>query len=123
MILQAAYAHITGEDRDTGEPLGALQPDTFTGHAAAKIEPLDMQIGWRITIADDFTDTDDPAEERDGYTVNDIYAVWQPLDFLNGISLAVGVDNIFDESYSRVYTGANEPGRNYKTYMSYTIAW
>ncbi|MEX0808119.1 MAG: TonB-dependent receptor [Dongiaceae bacterium] len=123
MILEAAYAHIDGEDRDTGEPLGSLQPDTFTGHAAAKIEPVDMQIGWRITVADDFTNTDDPSEERDGYTVNDVYALWQPLDFLAGFSLAVGVDNIFDKSYSRVFTGADEPGRNYKTYMSYTIAW
>jgi len=123
MIFEGAYSHISGEDRDTGEYLGLLQPDMFTFHLGGKIPAINTQIGWRLIHARDFTATDDPLEEREKYTVNDIYAVWQPLEFLYGLNVSVGVDNIFDTNYDRVYVGAAEPGRNFKTYVSYTLAW
>ncbi|MGH6940862.1 TonB-dependent receptor domain-containing protein [Hypericibacter sp.] len=124
MIFGAAYSHIDGENTETGEPLGDLQPDTVTFHTAAKIQMLDMQIGSYVTWAQDFDNTDDPTLERDGYVVTDIYAVWAPQqEILRGFTLAAGIDNLFDETYTRVFTGSNEAGRNYKAMMSYQIAW
>lgn len=124
MLLEASYSHIDGENRETGEPLGDLQPDTVSVHAAAKIRPIDTQVGWRVTHGARFDQTDDPTLERDAYIVNDIYALWRPQeDWLRGFSLAGGIDNLFDETYSLVYEGANEPGRNYKAQIAYQIAW
>lgn len=124
VIFDFAYSHINGIDRETNETLGLLPPDTWALHAAAKIQAIDTQIGWRTIIADDFKDDDNPANDRDGYTVHDIYAIWQP-DFapLQGFSLAAGIDNLFDEAYTRVYTGVYEAGRDYKGWVSYTLAW
>lgn len=124
MIFDFAYSHINGIDRETNDTLGLLQPDTWTLHAAAKLEAIDTQIGWRTTIAEDFEDNGNPTNDRDGYTLHDIYAIWRPgIEPLDGLSLAVGIDNLFDETYTRVFTGANEAGRNYKAWVAYTLAW
>jgi hemoglobin/transferrin/lactoferrin receptor protein len=124
MLLEVSYSHIDGENRETGEPLGDLQPDTVSVHAAAKVHPIDTQIGWRVTHGARFDKTNDPAEERDAYLVNDIYALWRPQeDWLRGFSLGIGIDNLFNETYSLVYEGANEPERNYKAQVAYQIAW
>ena len=123
MIFEGAYSHITGEDRDTDEYLGSLQPDMFTFLLGGKIPAVDVQVGWRIIHARDFTATDDPLEERDSYTVNDIYAVWAPTEFLTGLNWSFGVDNVFNKDYDRVYVGAAEPGINFKTYVSYSFNW
>lgn len=123
-LAELAYSHISGEDRDTGEPIGSLQPDQVSLHLAGKLPEIDTRIGWRVTGADDFTATSDPAEEREGYIVHDVYAIWAPDDgLLKGLSVAVGIDNVTDEEYSRVFTGANEAGRNYKALVSYTVKW
>ncbi len=123
-LVELAYGHINGIDRDTGEPIGSLQPDTLSFHIAGKLPQIDTRIGWRVTAADDFTATSDPEEERDGYVVQDIYAIWAPRDgLLEGVSVALGIDNVTDTEYSLVYTGANEAGRNYKAMVSYTVAW
>jgi hemoglobin/transferrin/lactoferrin receptor protein len=123
-ILGVAYSHINGWNRETGEHLGDLQPDTTTFHVAAKIPPADLQIGSWITWAQDFDNTDDPSLERDGYLVTHLYVVWSPQqELLQGLTLAAGIDNVFDETYTRVFTDSDEPGRNFKAMASYQITW
>ncbi|NQY39373.1 MAG: TonB-dependent receptor [Henriciella sp.] len=39
-------------------------------------------------------------DERDSYVVVDLYATYRP-DFVEGLRLDVGVDNVFDEEYER----------------------
>ena len=96
----------------------------MTLHIAGKLPQIDTTVGWRVVAADDFTGSSDPEEHREGFIVQDVYAIWQPQDeLLKGISVAVGIDNVTDEEYSRVFTGANEVGRNFKALVSYTIAW
>jgi hemoglobin/transferrin/lactoferrin receptor protein len=85
---------------------------------------MDTQIGWRTIIAEKFEDTGDPSADRDGYTLHDIYAIWRPsFEPIRGLSLSAGIDNLFDEAYTRVWTGAYEAGRDYKGWISYTLAW
>ena len=42
---------------------------------------------------------------------------------LDGFRLDLGIDNAFDEEYARVFTGANEAGRNFKAAVSYSLNW
>lgn len=122
-LTELSYGQINGTDLDTGGPIGSLQPASLTLHVAGKLQQIDTQIGWRVTWADDFVGATS-SEDRDGYIVQDVYAVWYPRqEFLRGLSVAVGIDNVTNEAYSLVYTGANEPGRNFKGLVSYTIAW
>ena len=120
--LNLGFSTIDGENENTGEKLGLLTPSTLDADTRVKLPELDAIAGWRVTVADDFTKVNNPAEERDGYIVNDFYAAWSPDEGpLEGLRLDVGIDNAFDESYARVFTGANEPGRNVKALVSYSL--
>lgn len=116
------FSDINGKDRETGDHLGVLTPAQVTLDAALKIYEIDTIIGWRTLLADDFDKTEDPAEERDGYDVHDLYISWAPSgNAIEGLQVDLGIDNIFDETYARVFTGAFEEGRNYKAGVSYRM--
>ncbi len=115
------YSRIDAEDADTGEPIGLLAPDQFTAAFGVKIPEIDSFVGWRGIFAAKFDNTDDATEERSGYQTHDFYAYYAPKGgMLAGFRFDIGVDNAFDEAYSRTFTDANEPGRNFKAKLSYT---
>ena len=118
------YSSINGENEDTNEKLGSLTPDQFTFNTALKLPEIDSIVGWRTIIARDFSRTDDPAEEREGYIVSDLYLAWQPAEgLLSGLRVDLGIDNIFDKTYTRTFTNASESGRNFKALVSYSVKW
>ncbi|WP_026989137.1 TonB-dependent receptor domain-containing protein [Fodinicurvata sediminis] len=122
--LSANYADIDGENEETGEKLGVLFPRRVNLDGTLKLPEFDSFLGWRILAADDFDKTEDPAEERDGYVVHDLYAGWVPQEGpLEGLRIDFGIDNVFDKTYARTYTDAPEPGRNFKGMISYTLTW
>ncbi|MBB4314158.1 hemoglobin/transferrin/lactoferrin receptor protein [Roseospira marina] len=122
--LGLGFSSIDGENTDTGEKLGMLTPTRVTLDTGLKVPEIDSLIGWRMTVAGRFDKVNDPAEKRDAYDVHDVYAVYQPSDgVLKGLRVDLGIDNAFDEDYSRVYTGASESGRNFKALVSYSMAW
>ena len=126
LYLTLGASTIDGENRDSGEKLGLLTPDTYTADAGVKLHELDAVLGARLLAAKRFQD--DPAtednEERAGYAVVDTYLTWQPSTGpLGGLRLSLGVDNLFDKAYSRVYTGADEEGRSFNVSAGYSLAW
>jgi hemoglobin/transferrin/lactoferrin receptor protein len=124
VLLALAYTTIDGRDKITGRALGQLTPNTLTADLAFQLREIDSVIGWRLTRAGDFTNVNDAAERREGYTLNDIYLSWSPTsESLDGIAVTGGVDNLFDKAYARVFTSALEMGRNYKIQLSYRLGW
>ncbi len=119
-----AYSIIRGKDLDTGEQAGTLQPDRVTFNLLGKIEPLNLFPGYRMTHAAAF-ESDDPADYRAPYTLHDLYMIWAPGPEtpLNGLQFALGVDNVTNEQYSTVFTGADEMGRNFKALISYNLTF
>lgn len=118
------FSTINGKDRDTGDKLGTLTPNQFNLNNAVKIPEIDSILGWRVQIASDFDKVNDPDDERDGYDVHDFYFAWAPSGGpLEGLRVDLGIDNAFDENYSRVFTGAAEAGRNFKALVSYALKW
>jgi len=123
-LAKLGYASIDGENRDTGEKLGSLTPDLFTAIVGVKVPEIDSLAGWRGQFAAKFDKVDDPAEERDAYQVHDLFFAWQPTEGpLEGLRVDLGVDNIFDANYERVFAGVPEPGRNFKALVSYSLKW
>ena len=123
-LASAGYSRIDGEDRDTGEKLGSLTADRFTFMGGVKIPEIDSLVGWRSTFAAKFDKVDDESEERDAYNVHDIFFAWQPSDgILKGLRVDLGVDNLFDANYERVYAGVPEQGINFKGLVSYSMKW
>lgn len=118
------WSTIDGENRDTGDKLGVLTADRLTVMAGVKVPEIDSLVGWRSTFAAKFDKVDDPSEERDRYDVHDIFFAWQPSDgLLEGLRIDLGVDNLFDENYERVFAGVPEQGINFKGLVSYSLKW
>ena len=126
LYVTLGAATIDGENSDSGEKLGARTPDTYTADTGLRLHELDSVLGLRLLAAKRFED--DPAtddnEERAGYAVVDTYFTWQPsAGPLEGVRLSLGVDNIFDKAYSRVFTGADEEGRSFNVSAGYALTW
>ncbi len=121
--LDVGYSWIDGEDKETGDFLGVLTPGRLFTNVALKLPEVNALMGVRSTFAESFDKVNDLDQERDSYNVHDIYASWQPSGPLAGLRLDVGVDNITDENYSRVFTSASETGRNFKAALSYQVVW
>lgn len=117
----ASFASIDGTDTASGDYVGVLFPNRLNLDGGFYIPNLDgARAGFRAEFADEFDKVNDSAEVRDGYTVLDLYAVWEPqAGPLAGFRLDLGIDNLADEDYERVFAGTSEPGRNYKVAISW----
>lgn len=122
--LALGFSTLDGENLATGAKLGMLAPDQLTADAAFKLHEIESVIGWRTLAADRFEKVNAVADIRDGYTVHDLYLSWQPrrVEQLRGVRLDLGVDNIFDKSYARIFTNAPEAGRNLKIAIGYNLS-
>lgn len=120
VYLRGNFAAIDGKDKDTGDYVGVLAPDTAFADGGVKFRNGDLRIGARVTHAARFTKVTDPANARDGYTVGDVYAVWQPTAGpLKGLRVDLGAGNVTGADYEVVAAGVSQPGRNYKLAVSW----
>lgn len=124
-FARASISSIDGTNLADGSDLGSLTPDRTAVNFGLKIPEWNSLIGARVQHAGDFEQrVSDGAggftlqDERNGYMVVDLYATWRP-DMVEGLRLDVGVDNIFDEDYERVFAGVSEPGTNFKIAASW----
>ncbi len=112
----ASYSYIDGEDKDTGEYIYNLTPQTLNTQLVGKLPQWDAELGWNASYVAAHKKVNDVSEERKGYGVHGVFANWQPNEH---IGVSVGVDNIFDKEYARTFAGAIEAGRNYKVKTSF----
>ena len=117
---RATFASIEGTNTATGEDVGALTPDRLALDLGLKLPEWDARLGTRIQMAGDFERRGPDGmgglslvETRDGYAVLDLYATWSPAA-VRGLRLDLGIENVFEEDYERVFAGVSEPGRNLK---------
>jgi hemoglobin/transferrin/lactoferrin receptor protein len=126
------YGTTDGKERATTYDLTGLPADRFTTSVTLKLPEIDARLGARMEIGADYKKNYNPAtsnpstEVRDGYTTFDIFATWLPGDdvlngALNGLRVDAGIENVGDVDYERTFEGVSEPGRNFKTLVSYTL--
>lgn len=120
--LSGSVSKVDGEDRATGAPLGALQPVNGQVSARYRFEAWGLDAGGRARFAGQFDQGASPAEERGGFAVLDLSAGWQP-GFARDVRVNLGVENVFDTDYERVFAGVSEPGRTLRVDLTWTGAW
>ena len=115
------FTDITGENDDTGEFLGSLTPRQLTQTVNVEIPEFDGTAGWRTNFVDAFDKVTviNQAQARDGYVTHDVYYNWEP-EAVENFALNLGIDNLFDKRYEKVFGGSFEPGRNIKLLGSYS---
>jgi len=116
---------IAGTNEVTGKFLGSIYPDRYIFNFGVKIPEYWAKVGARVTIADDFTEVNEPDQAIDGYTTLDLYAGFEPAEgMFEGLRVDLGVDNVTDEAYARGASPTNfQPGLNYKAAISWTEKW
>ncbi|WP_421787800.1 TonB-dependent receptor domain-containing protein [Hyphobacterium sp.] len=117
--VNAALSEVDGEDDATGNAVGSLTPVRLFVDGRWRFEERRLTMGARAEFAGEFDKTNTPAEERDGYATLDLYASWQPQED-SPFTVSAGVDNVFDEDYSRVFAGASEAGRSFRIGLSWS---
>lgn len=129
MFVRASYSAVDGEDRQTGSDLGALTPDRFAMTAGLKLNEDRLRLGGRLQHAAEFERRQANlgggftiVEQRDSYVVLDLFGTWRPAFADDRLALNVGVDNVLDEDYERVFEGVSQPGRNYKLVLSWQFS-
>ncbi len=121
-----------------GARLDRQQGNTISANAGYLIEQWQISLNWEMLYVDDVdagVDLDGPTldNSKEGYTVHNIAARWEPSMF-DGLTLILGVDNVFDEFYAsqssrtgvsfhprfgELYLQDYEPGRNIKATVAY----
>ncbi len=127
IYTRASYASIDGKIVGTGADPFSTTPDRLAVDFGVKLPAYRARIGSRVQVADEFDRyVSDGAggltlsERRPGYVALDLYASWRPA-FNASLRIDVGVDNILDHRYDRVFEGVTEPGRNFKIAASWQI--
>ncbi len=122
-----------------GTRLDRTQGDTISINADYIIEAIDLTLHWDLLWVDDLEagpDLDGASFDnaKDGYSVQNISARWEPQRFAEGLAVTFGIDNLFDEYYAsqssrtgvslhprfgELYLQDYEPGRNVKLTVAY----
>lgn len=129
LSVSLGYSEIQGNNKANGSDLGTLTPARLNADINWQWNNLNSDIGLRIQSARRFTrqqfnqqaNTFEVAEQRSGYVVFDIYAQWQPV-MVKGLQFRLGIDNVFNKDYERVYQGVFTKGRNVKLSVSYQFS-
>lgn len=120
-------------DREQGDSIGVnfrytITPVNITLQAEA-LHVKDLGTGLDLDST-----SDDSDNAKDSFTVHNISGRWTPGGSLQGLSITVGVDNVFDEFYAsqssrtgtsfhplfgQLYLVDYEPGRNIKAAIAY----
>ncbi|MEH6632560.1 MAG: TonB-dependent hemoglobin/transferrin/lactoferrin family receptor [Halopseudomonas aestusnigri] len=111
-------AHIRGKNTDSNEPLGNIPADKATVSLGYHFQNIGLDIGGRGIFASDQERVTNRATEYDGYATFDVFSTWDANDYVPGLKLNAGIDNILDTNYQRGSTVLDEPGRNFKVTAS-----
>lgn len=116
--LDMAYNRTRGKDKDTGEYISSINPDTVTSKLNIPVAQSGFSVGWVGTFADRSTHISSEYSKQPGYAVNDFYVSYQGQQALKGMTTTLVLGNAFDKEYWSPQ-GIPQDGRNGKIFVSY----
>lgn len=116
--LDVAYNRTRGKDKDTGEYISSINPDTVTSKLNIPVAQSGFSVGWAGTFADRSTHISSEYSKQPGYAVNDFYVSYQGQQALKGMTTTLVLGNAFDKEYWSPQ-GIPQDGRNGKIFVSY----
>ncbi|WP_082674101.1 TonB-dependent hemoglobin/transferrin/lactoferrin family receptor [Thiohalocapsa sp. ML1] len=116
-----AYAQTRGDDENTGAPLASVSPDEWIAQAGLRFPAQGVDLGWRGRFVAAQNRVPAGIEPSRSFDVQDIWLTWSPGGRLAGLNLDLGVDNLFDATYTPYQTVLMAPGRNLKAGVRYAF--
>ena len=113
-------SYVKAENEDTGEYLPNNVPFTIVADLSYQLVEMNSVMGWKTRFAQDNDHVGDNETTTDGYTVHDIYYRWSSdAENLQELTLDLGIENLFDESYTRRFETLLEEGRSFTANLAY----
>jgi hemoglobin/transferrin/lactoferrin receptor protein len=123
-----SFTHVTLEDQD-GNPVGVIR--RVAGATGDRVvwdnrwKPFDqLTLGYTLNLVFELTDVPEDEPNRDGYTVHNIQAIYEPV-WCPGLAINLAVNNLLDERYSEhttIYSDfgiVEEPGLDVRLGLTY----
>ena len=115
------YARVVSKNLSTGAQLADTPATVATLTARRKFETL--SVGWRGSVWQDIT-TASATTTAGGYQLHDLFLTWTPAQgALEGVSVSLAVENVFDATYRNNLALDNGAGRNLKLSVGKTLTW
>lgn len=117
-FARAGYGLTSGEDMDTGQPLGGIPANELILSAGGQVPSHGLSFGWRgrFVAAQDRVPAE--VEESSAYDLHEVFLTWQPPRVKNqALRLDFGIDNLMDREYLPYLSAIEGPGRNVKLTM------
>jgi len=109
-----ATSILRGENSETGEYLSNIQGDKVSLSGGYRLLDSAFELGGRATMVAGQDRVPDDTAKRGGYTRIDLFARWDASDYVDGLQVNAGIDNLFDQNYRTSDAIIYEPGRNVK---------
>lgn len=105
---------LRGENSETGEYLSNIQGDKVSLSGGYRFMDKALELGGRATMVAGQDRVPDDTAKRGGYTRLDLFARWDASDYVDGLQVNAGIDNLLDQTYRTSDAIIYEPGRNFK---------
>lgn len=105
---------LRGENSETGENLSNIQGDKLSLSGGYRLMDYGLELGGRATMVAGQDRVPDDTAKRGGYTRIDLFARWDADEYVEGLDVNFGIDNLLDQTYRTSDAIIYEPGRNFK---------
>lgn len=114
LFSSVAVSMLRGENSETGEYLSNIQGDKVSLSGGYRFMDKALELGGRATMVAGQDRVPDDTAKRGGYTRLDLFARWDASDYVDGLQVNAGIDNLLDQTYRTSDAIIYEPGRNFK---------
>lgn len=125
-----AWSKVKSKDGSTGLQLSDTPAENVALTLGMKMPDHGLVIGWRAQYFDKITNYSagstavNAAASGAAYDTHDLFLTWSPQDGpLEGLSVDLTVENVFDASYRNNLALDAAPGRNGKISIGKTLTW
>lgn len=111
-------SRIRGKNTDTSEALSGIAGDKAALMLGYHFQSINLDLGGRALAVREQKRVPNGSDEIDGYATFDVFTSWDANDYVPGLKINAGIDNILDKNYRRGAAVLDEPGRNFKVTAS-----
>jgi hemoglobin/transferrin/lactoferrin receptor protein len=123
------YSRIRGENETTGRPLDSIPADKLVTVLGGRLPDYNLVFGLRSEFVAEqdrvsgvpFITGTSATPTTSGYAIHGVFLSWFPSpEWVSGLRVDAGIDNMFDKAYRRHLASLYEEGRDFRFAITYT---
>ncbi|MDP2081411.1 MAG: TonB-dependent receptor [Pseudotabrizicola sp.] len=126
-----AYSQVSGKDSDFGYTIATTPAESLALTLGGRVPDRGIEYGWRGNFADRITTATRStatgvitSTRYAGYATHDLFLGWKPQSgALEGVSVQLAVENVFDRDYRNNLSADRGRGRTFKVSLAKALTW